>query len=1297
MRFLRRCLAGRVPTALAFLPLLFTRTVQAADDDLPPRFSVRVWQQSDGLPLNAVTAMAQAPDGHMVIATQDGVATFDGTSFLPIPAAARDLPTTDISAVHFQANGVLWIGSKGGGLLRISNTGSVHRAGGSGLSHGHVSAIGSVGDDVWVATAGGGLNRVRNGETIVFDSRHGLRDDDIRAMSVSQDAVYVGTATAGIFRLRGNRFERVPGAEALGDIDVRALLQARDGTLWIGSRQGIFQLEDGRVRSYGTGDGLNAQFIAALTQDAEGRIWAGTNGNGVFVLNGTSFIPVSTTKPIPGIDIRALFSASDGSVWVGTNEGGVTALHKADLQAITRSEGLPGDIALPIIQDRVGAMWVGTYGAGVMRIHGNQRRVYDTNSGLSSNFVLSLAEDTQGRMWVGTQNGLNRIKGGNVTRFGRNDGLPHESVTALKRTRKGDLLIGTVEGIARLGSAGIEAFAASEAVAGGHVYTIFEDRNNILWIGTGNGVVKQSATGAQSYNRSHGLPSDVVYAIQQDATGIVWVGTASGLSRLKNGRFQTLTTANGLRENTVFRIIAEPDSGFWISGNRGISRVDPATLHEVLDGRASRIHVISIGEAEGMPSAETNGGIQPAGWRARDGRLWFPTMKGVAIIQPSRHVRPPAAAGPLIRSVIAEDEALMPSAGMVLRPGTERLGFEFTAVEFKDPKSLEFRVRLLGLEADWHNLGPQRSVYYSNLEPSDYTFQVQSRVSGGPWSPARVLPVSIRPFFYQTRLFTAALLLLVMAAIFAAHTLRTRWLHTRAQHFKTLVRMKQKAERRYRALFENANDILLTVDLEGRLTGINTKAAATLRIDPAAASDLYLDDIVLTEYRDAVAEWLELARAGLRVATPAEIRMLAQDGSSIPVETTMHVIVEDAAPMGVQIIGRDISERRRLEDQFRQSQKMEAVGRLAGGIAHDFNNLLTAIKGHVELIMEGVQPHDAIRADLEEIRNSADRAAGLTRQLLAFSRKQLLQPREVELNDEITNMESMLSRLIGEHVRLILDLSAEKTLVKVDPTQMQQVILNLVVNARDAMPDGGPVTIRTQVLQGSECGLCLGEEQPGPVVLLEVADTGTGMDVPTQNRVFEPFFTTKEQGRGTGLGLSTVYGIVEQSGGKIEVSSELGIGTTVRLCLPLCPPSEHAATAQKIPAEADGDRGVETILLVEDDESVRNLTERILQRNGYTVIPSGNGNEALEALRTYAGPVHLVITDVVMPGMSGDALAKALNLLRPDLPVLFMSGYSGDALVNHNRIADAVLLEKPFSPAQLKLEVRRALDRSLVG
>jgi two-component system cell cycle sensor histidine kinase/response regulator CckA len=422
-----------------------------------------------------------------------------------------------------------------------------------------------------------------------------------------------------------------------------------------------------------------------------------------------------------------------------------------------------------------------------------------------------------------------------------------------------------------------------------------------------------------------------------------------------------------------------------------------------------------------------------------------------------------------------------------------------------------------------------------------------------------------------------------------------------------------------------------------------------------------------------------------------------KDGSIISVEVRAHEFEVGRRPVRL-VLATDVTERTRAqeallktEEQLRHAQKMDAVGRLAGGVAHDFNNLLSVILSYAEILLADLKPVEPMRDQVDQIRRAAARAADLTRQLLTFSRHQVVTPKVIDLNDLLVNLDKMLQRIIGVDVALVLSCGRPLGHVRADPGSIEQVIMNLVVNARDAMPQGGKLTMETaNVLIDEESARVHLGTKPGPHVMLAVSDTGVGMDRATQARIFEPFFTTKQVGKGTGLGLSTVFGIVQQSNGSIWVYSEPGRGTTFKVYLPRV---DEAVDVVRATPPGTTRRGTEAVLLVEDDEQVRSVASSILRRHGYRVLEARNGGEAMLLCETHAQTIDLLISDVVMPLMGGPELARRLSTARPAMKVLCMSGYTDDSVVRHGVMdSDIAYLQKPITPESLTRKVREVLD-----
>jgi len=493
-------------------------------------------------------------------------------------------------------------------------------------------------------------------------------------------------------------------------------------------------------------------------------------------------------------------------------------------------------------------------------------------------------------------------------------------------------------------------------------------------------------------------------------------------------------------------------------------------------------------------------------------------------------------------------------------------------------------------------------------------------------------------------------------------------------------------EASYTTLVENAPIGIYRSNLEGKFLSVNNALVRMLGYDsPADVTQL---DMARDVYADAAERQRLVDRDTYtdRQYDDVEATWKRKDGRLLTVQLSVRAVRNASGRVEFyETFVRDVTDQRRLQQQLTQAQKMEAIGRLAGGIAHDFNNLLTVITSYSDLLLEDLRAGDPKRDDVEQVLKAAHGAAALTRQLLAFSRQQVLEPRVISLNSIVENLQKMLQRVIGEDVDLATVLAPDLAAVKVDVSQVEQILMNLAVNARDAMPTGGKLTIETGNV----------EHHPGhgrgPFVMLAVTDTGTGMDEATKARIFEPFFTTKEAGKGTGLGLATVYAIVKQAAGFVWVYSERGQGASFKIYFPQV---NAVADVAPVDSPADLPRGTETVLLVEDAAAVRAVSKQVLERQGYTVLEAPDGDAALHLAQRHHGPIHLLLTDVVMPRVGGRELAERLRVDRPDTRVLYTSGYTDDSVVRHGILEGGVAyLQKPFSPQGLARKVREVLDR----
>ena len=504
-----------------------------------------------------------------------------------------------------------------------------------------------------------------------------------------------------------------------------------------------------------------------------------------------------------------------------------------------------------------------------------------------------------------------------------------------------------------------------------------------------------------------------------------------------------------------------------------------------------------------------------------------------------------------------------------------------------------------------------------------------------------------------------------------------------------------RSEKMVVALLESASQAIISIDRTGHIVLTNRRAEAMFGYTRdellGAGVELLLPESRRSAHRRERDEYF--ARPRIRpMGIGMDLAGRRKDGTEFPVEVSLSNIETDQGFFAIAFVS-DISQRKLLEDQLLQAQKMEAIGRLAGGVAHDFNNMLTVISGYNRMILDELPPLDPLRDYADEILKAAERAGSLTNQLLAFSRRQIIQPRIMNVNAVVGQTEKMLHRLLGEDIQLVFDLKAQSGNIKADPNQIIQAIVNLAVNARDAMPTGGRISVETANVHLDETYVRthLGV-QPGEFVMIVMTDTGHGMDAATRQHIFEPFFTTKEQGKGTGLGLATVYGMVKQAGGDIWVYSEVGTGTTFKLYFPRV----HEA-ASELTSDGGDHRtlGGETVLVVEDENAVRDLTVKMLKQLGYVVLAAASGADAINISNAYTDRISILVTDVVMPQMSGRQVADVLRAARPDMKVLYLSGYTESTVIHHGVLDNAVdFLPKPFSREALGQKVREILGKA---
>jgi PAS domain S-box-containing protein len=858
-------------------------------------------------------------------------------------------------------------------------------------------------------------------------------------------------------------------------------------------------------------------------------------------------------------------------------------------QVFTPSDGLPNAFARALAEDEQGRVWVGTRdGVGIETPSGF--RVIMPGEDLPDPRVYALSPAPEGGMLVGTRGGLVHWReGAPLRRHHTTDGLPSDFVLALLPDGEGGTWVGTQGGLARWRDGEVVPLPADHPLATAFVVSLQRDRQGHLWVGLATGGVRiWDGDTLHALGTTEGLTEQTVWAMDVDDAGRMWVGSnGDGVFVVQDERIQRFTTEDGLVNDFVWQVFADASGAVWLYTNRGLQRYRSGRF----EGTGTGTRLVPL---EGSASAT----LEDSG-----GRLWFGTSNGLLEYQPDLEhvsVEPPPV---VIEEFTLGAEALAP--GQEIRPGSSALRARFDALSYRNPAAVRYQYRLMrgaGATASWSEPTEDRAVTFAGLGPGRYRFEVRGITGDGI---ASLAPASfsfvVLPAMWQTWWFRVLGVVMLSAGVASIPAVRARRLAAERTRLEARVtertgelreandRLKGEitererieealrvSETRLRDIVENSTNVFYAHTPEHELSYLSPQIEVLLGCTPDEALTRWTD--LATDHADNQAGFEATMRAietGER-QPPYDLQLRHRDGHDVWVRVTEAPVVRDDATVGMVGSLTDITETRlaeaesqRLQEQLVQAQKMEAVGRLAAGVAHDFNNLLTSILGHAELVAGELGTEHAATSDLDELRKASGRAAGLVEQLLAFGRQQFVKPEVMDVNEVIREDAEMLRPMLGDDVALTTELAEGALHVRMDRGQLGRILLNMALNARHAMPRGGRLTITTSTEQvehppdGQDVDFI-----PGRHVILRVTDTGHGMDQPTLSRIFEPFFTTKDVGEGTGLGLSTVYGIVKQSGGLIRVDSELGHGTTFKLCLPML--DEAAETSAHLKAAAEG-------------------------------------------------------------------------------------------------------------------------------
>ncbi len=1141
---------------------------------------------SRGMPGSTVRRVIQTRDGYLAVATDGGLARFDGVRFSPrqspLPWAIDSLPDLYINDVVEARDGSLWLATWHAGVVHFVDGHFKAYALVEGLPDYETSRIfeDSAGT-IWVGTRYG-LAR-KDGER--FAVVPAVPNIGILSIAeVEPGTLWIGTEN-GLYRLHNDRASRFPLA-SLGFPKVLRVARMHDGSFWCATAQGLARIvrADGggyRVaRVYTARDGLRSNYISSVTEQPDGTIWAATLGGGIARLDRDGhFRSLGTSEGLADNNTFDVLADVHGNVWAGT-VGGITRVSVPTLGNFRASGYWPTSIVWAVYTSPDSTVWVGTGSDGLVRIGKDHAiRTYTSANGLPSDAVFTVYRRRDGTILVGTKRGIARLAGNRFIDETARLGLPPTEIRTITEDYRGRLIVGTDTSLHIEGPHGLMPVPRRWKGPGGRMYDVTEDRQHRLWV-AGGPLASLERDSLVAFRSAQGDSLPNAMDIYPDTAGI-WVSDYQlGLTLIRGDSMHFFPPRVTGIPKEVLRILDDQHGSLWLTSSVGLTRVRKQDLLDYLRDKTRRVPTRLFTKFDGLRSNDFAKSGNASGGRAPDGRLWLPTTAGLVVLDPLAIPVDRTVPKVFIERIIADGDVVPIAPEVRLPRGARRVTVEFTSPFLSVPSRVRLWYKLEGVDSAWRAAEPlERSAEYENLPRGSFRFLVRAESPDGvPSAPAAGVTIVSRPPITGSPWFWFA----TLAAVSVSATIGYRW----------------------------------------RVGRLRSQSAFLQR--------------VVDERTEALAE------------------------------------------------------RERLESQLLHAQKLESVGRLAGGVAHDLNNLLTAIFGHAELTLANPALPDGVRADVGEVVNAAERATNLTRQLLAFARKQVVQPRIVKVGVVVQNVEKLVRRLLNENIAFSIEVQEPNWSTFADPSQIEQVVLNLALNARDAMPEGGWLRMRVDAFVADRAFV---QEFPefteGEYVLFEVSDTGTGMRPDVMAHLFEPFFTTKEPGKGTGLGLATSYGIVTQVGGHILVDSREGEGSRFRLYFPRSSGDPAPAVAMTPTAMP---RGTERILLADDEPAVRDVTQRTLRALGYIVTTANDGIQALEALDRNRGNFDLLLTDLRMPRLGGLALAATVRKRWPLVPILYMSGHS-EALLAGEAPADGyVLLRKPFTASELASTVRRALE-----
>jgi PAS domain S-box-containing protein len=1286
-------------------------------------YSHDVWEAEDGLPQNSIQAITQTSDGYLWLGTEKGLVRFDGHTFrIFTHKNTPELKHNYIQSLFADRDGTLWAGTRSGDLVRWSD-GTFYNYP---LGH-QINGIARDRNGALVVGTSSGLRRLLGARMVDYNTDATLSRVPVTALLEGRHGdLWVGTEDAGLVQIAHGKATHLTTHEGFSSNKIRSLFEDRDGNLWIGTDGGgLDRFDHGRISVFTSRQGLSSDSILAIARGEDGHLWAGTDGGGLDRLDGGRFTPYTTRQGLSNDVIQCLFKAREGSLWIGTDGGGLDRLKHRKFLTYTATDGLSQNLVTSIYQTRDGSVWMGTEGGGLNRLKDGRFTVYTKKQGLSSNLVRAMTQDRQGNLWVGTDGaGLNRLRNGEITTFSKRDGLSNGVILSLAEDNQGALWIGTVEGLDKFAHGKFVTFRRPNPLADSVIMALHEARDGSLWIGTvDHGLIRLKNGQLTAFSPRSGLPAEFVDSIHEDSNGTLWMGTnGGGLLRYQGGKFTLYTSEDGLFNDTIFQILEDDHHNLWMSSNEGVFRVNESELNEFASGLIHHISSLTFDRDDGMKTAECTGSNQPAGWKTRDGRLWFPTIKGAAVIDPDHLVTNPFPPPVLIEAVKYGNQPIEPLNALTLPPGSGQLEFHYAGLSFLAPAKVRFRYKLEGFDKDWVDAGGRTVAYYTNLPPRTYHFRVIACNNDGVWNHGgATLTLTLQPHVYQTVPFYAGCVLVLLLAASGLHRLRLRGIRAHEAKLAELVDQRTRewgqSEAKFRILFASVPLPMYLAELDTlRFLEVNNAAIEHY----GYTRDEFLK-MKLTDIRPAE-DFPRLLKATNATNTETQYygagKHRKKDGTIFHVDIIAHALELSGRRVAV-ILAQDITKRKSAEMEMQRARdaaeaSSRAKSEFLANMSHEIRTPMNGILGMTNLLLDA-NPTDDQREYLQMARSSAESLLTIINDILDFSKieagKMELESLPFSLSHTLAGIMNVFEvKARAKQIRLITLIAPDvPDRLKGDPVRLGQVIVNLMGNAIKFTAHG-EVELSVQKAQ----------EESGEVGLsFSVRDTGIGIAPEKQQLIFEAFSqgdgsTTRKYG-GTGLGLSICERLTELMGGRMWLESEVGRGSifhfTAKFQLDKTAgqrgPVDFKGFSDPADFEAQGERmsqpqavpagGFESkrpvsILVAEDNPVNQVVARRLLQKHGHRVRVVGNGREALSALEKQS--FDILLCDLQMPEMDG---FEAVSVLRSKerstgahFPVIAITAHAmkGD----REKCLEAGMdgyVSKPINPQELFEQIER--------